>query len=72
MDLSSSPYVDIAGARLLRELHQELAQRGVAMRLVEARAGVRDLVRAEVGMGVGEVSRRLSIDDAIEKAAMER
>jgi SulP family sulfate permease len=68
-DLSSSPYVDIAGARLLREVQEELAQRGVAMRLVEARAVVRDLVRAEVGMGVGEVSRRVSIDDAIEAAA---
>jgi sulfate permease, SulP family len=67
-DLSSSPYVDIAGARLLREVQQELAQRGVAMRLVEARASVRDLVRAEVGMVVGEVSRRLAIDDAIEAA----
>jgi SulP family sulfate permease len=68
-DLSPSPYVDIAGARMLRELQHELAQRGVALRLVEARASVRDLVRAEVGMGVGEVNRRLSIDDAIEAAA---
>jgi sulfate permease, SulP family len=67
-DLSPSPYVDIAGARLLRELQEELARRNVALRLVEARAQVRDIVRAEVGMGVGEVSRRISIDDAIEAA----
>jgi hypothetical protein len=39
------------------------------MRLVEARAAVRDLVRAEVGIAVGEVSRRVSIDDAIEAVA---
>jgi len=69
-DLSSSPYVDISGARLLRDIQQELARRGVAMRLVEARAAVRDMVRAEVGIEVGEVSRRVSIDDAIEAVAV--
>ena len=64
-DLSSSPYVDIAGVRMLGELHRELAARGAALRIVEARATVRDLLRAEIGVSVGEVSRRLSIDDAI-------
>jgi sulfate permease, SulP family len=68
-DLSTSPYVDISGARMLRSMRHELAARGAALRLVEARAAVRDLVRAEVGIGVGEVSRRVSIDDAIEAAA---
>jgi hypothetical protein len=38
------------------------------MRLVEARASVRDLIREEIGTSVGEVSRRLSIDDAITAA----
>ena len=37
-DLSTSPYVDIAGARLLSELERELAARGVALRLAEAHA----------------------------------
>jgi len=64
-DLSTSPYVDIAGARLLSETQRALAARGVALRVVEARAPVRDLIREEVGMSVGEVSRRISIDDAI-------
>jgi len=68
-DLSSSPYVDIAGVRMLRDVQQALAARGATLRLVEARATVRDLVRAEVGSAVGEVSRRVSIDDAIEAAA---
>jgi SulP family sulfate permease len=69
-DLSSSPYVDIAGARMLGEVQRELAPRGAKLRLVEARAGVRDLLRAEVGTSVGEVSRRLSIDDAIAEAGL--
>jgi hypothetical protein len=41
----------------------------VAMRIVEAHAQVRDLLRKEVGMSVGEISRRISIDDAISEAA---
>ncbi|HXX86017.1 MAG TPA: SulP family inorganic anion transporter [Casimicrobiaceae bacterium] len=64
-DLSSSSYVDIAGTRMLGELQRELAERGVTLRLVEARANVRDLVRAEIGPSIGEVTRRVSIDDAI-------
>jgi MFS superfamily sulfate permease-like transporter len=67
-DLSSSPYVDIAGARMLGEVQRELALRGAKLRLVEARADVRDLLRAEIGASVGEVSRRLSIDSAIVEA----
>ena len=67
-DLSTSPFVDIAGVRLLGEMQRALAARGVALRIVEARAGVRDLIRKEVGMSVGEVSRRISIDDAIRDA----
>jgi MFS superfamily sulfate permease-like transporter len=69
-DLSTSPYVDIAGVRLLGETQRALAAQGVAMRIVEARAPVRDLIRKEVGLSVGEVSRRISIDDAIADAAM--
>ena len=69
-DLSASPIVDIAGARLLSETQRILAAQGVAMRIVEAHAQVRDLLRKEVGMSVGEISRRISIDDAISDAAV--
>src|SRR5262249_1506293 len=48
-DLSSSPYVDIAGARMLATVQREIASHGAKLRLVDARAAVRDLVRAEVG-----------------------
>jgi high affinity sulfate transporter 1 len=66
-DLSSSPNVDVSGAAMLAELGRELAGQGVALRLVEARSGVRDLLRAEgLGEHVGEVSRRISLDDVIE------
>jgi high affinity sulfate transporter 1 len=64
-DLSTSPYVDIAGVRLLAETQRELAARDATLRVVEARASVRDLIRKEVGMSVGEISRRISVDDVI-------
>ena len=67
-DLSTSPYVDIAGVHLLSETQRMLAARGAGLRLVEARSSVRDLIREEIGMSVGEVSRRISIDDAITAA----
>jgi MFS superfamily sulfate permease-like transporter len=50
-DLSASPYVDLAGSRMLHELHTELNARGIAFRIVGARGTVRDLLRAD---GLGE------------------
>jgi high affinity sulfate transporter 1 len=68
-DLSTSPYVDIAGAGVLHEVQEELAAREIPMRIVEARSSVRDLIRAELGASVGEVSRRVSIDDVVKGRA---
>jgi len=64
-DLSTSPYVDIAGGRLLGEIQRELAARAVPLRVVDAHASVRDLLRREIGGSLGEVNRRLSIDDVL-------
>jgi hypothetical protein len=50
---------------MLGEVQRELAARGAKLRVVEARATVRDLLRAELGKSVGEVARRISIDDTI-------
>ena len=67
-DLSTSPAADIAGVRLIGEIQREAAARGASLRVVDARAAVRDLIRKAVGESVGEVSRRLSIDDALAQA----
>jgi len=57
-DLSASPYIDLAGSRMLRLLHTELAGSGIALRIVGARGRVRDLLRAD---GLGDiVSDRLT------------
>lgn len=66
-DLSTSPTLDIAGARMLRNLHGELARRGIAFRLVEARSRVRDMLRLEgVEENVGTIDRFTSLAEAIE------
>jgi MFS superfamily sulfate permease-like transporter len=64
-DLSASPYVDVAAGQLLGDMQRELAARGITLRIVEAHSRVRDLLRRELGMSVGEISRHLSIDDVL-------
>ncbi len=65
-DLSNSPYVDVAGARFLTGLQKDLAERGVALRLAEARSQVRDLLRAEgLEERIGYFGRHLSVDQVI-------
>ena len=52
---------------MLRELHDELAAAGIALRLAEARSGVRDMLRAEgLEERVGYFGRRVSVDDVLE------
>src|SRR3954447_12224768 len=46
-DLSASPYIDLAGARMLRDLHEELASRHVTFCIVGAHGQLRDLLLAE-------------------------
>ena len=67
-DLSTSPNVDVAGARMLVGLHKDLATAGIQFQLVEARAPVRDILRAEdLDQRLGQISRRMSVDDIIEE-----
>jgi sulfate permease, SulP family len=66
-DLSTSPTLDLAGARMLLDLHTELAKRGMVLRLVEARASVRDLLRIEGAEDrVGRIDRFATVGDVIE------
>ncbi len=66
-DLSTSPTIDVAGAHLFRNLHSELAKRGVAFRLVEARSSVRDMLRTEgVEEEIGRIDRFTTLADAID------
>jgi len=67
-DLSASPSIDLAGSRMLHDLHAELAARGAALRIVGARGRVRDLLRAD-GMGekIGGIERLATLDGLLGK-----
>jgi len=68
-DLSASPYVDLTGSRALHELHKQLAARGVELRIVGARAWVRDLLRADgLGEKIGRFDRVTTLDAVISEA----
>jgi SulP family sulfate permease len=65
-DLSASPYIDLAGSRMLHQLHGELAQRGIPLRIVGAHGQLRDLLRADgVGEKVGGLGRHMTLDDLL-------
>ncbi len=62
-DLSASPYIDLAGSRMLHELHTELKRYGIALRIVGAHGWVRDLLRAEgLEEKVGRLDRTETLD----------
>ena len=67
-DLSSSSSVDLAGARLIRRLYQDLAAKGISFKIAEAYSGVRDTLRAE-GLEhlLGHISRKASVSDLIDE-----
>ena len=65
-DLSASPQIDLAGARMLHQLHLELVRQGIALRIVGAHGRVRDLLRAEgIGEKVGGLDRLATLDDLL-------
>jgi MFS superfamily sulfate permease-like transporter len=65
-DLSASPQIDLAGSRMLHQLHLDLARQGIALRIVGAHGRVRDLLRAEgIGEKVGGLDRLVTLDDLL-------
>ena len=65
-DLSNTPYVDVAGARMLRRLHDELADWQIDFRVVGAHAEVRDRLRFEkLQEWVGPINRHVSLGEAV-------
>jgi MFS superfamily sulfate permease-like transporter len=57
-DPSASPYIDLAGAGMLHDLHDELASRHIAFCIVGAHAQLRDLLRAE---GLAKKNRQRAV-----------
>jgi MFS superfamily sulfate permease-like transporter len=66
-DLSSSPYVDLAGARMLASLHATLAEMGVELKLVNARAAVRILRASGLDERLGYLDQTISLPDLMDR-----
>jgi high affinity sulfate transporter 1 len=65
-DLSNTPYVDVAGARMLRRLHDELTDKQIELRVVGAHSEVRDRLRFEkLQEWVGPINRHVSLSEAV-------
>jgi sulfate permease, SulP family len=72
MDLSTSPFVDRAGAKMIKRLYLDLQTKGIVIRIAEARAAVRDMLRLEeIEHLVGHISRKDSIDDIVKESILE-
>ena len=62
-DLSAAPYLDLAGSRMLHQLHAELTSRGIPLRIVGAHGSARDLLRADgIEEKVGVINRSVTLD----------
>jgi SulP family sulfate permease len=65
-DLSASPYLDLAGSRMLHDLHSELVSRGIELRVVGAHGSVRDLLRADgIDEKVSGLDRVVTLDSLV-------
>jgi len=67
LDLSAAPHVDVQSAEALAGLADELSGRGIRVHAVEARASVRDRLRAAgVDAKLGGINRFNSIADVLD------
>jgi SulP family sulfate permease len=72
-DLSTSATIDSSGARLIKRLYQNLLNRGIELKVVEAHSEVRDILRFEgIEHLLGHVSRRVTLHDVVVTAMGER
>ena len=68
-DFSTSPYVDTAGADLIKKVYLDLKSMGIGLRIAEAHSQVRDILRAEeIDHLLGHISRKVSVDDFVNGA----
>jgi sulfate permease, SulP family len=65
-DLSTSPNVDIAGAKFIRKLYSDLKAKGINLKVADAHSEVRDILRAEeIEYLMGHISRKVTLDDQV-------
>jgi len=68
INMSSSPYVDVAGSDMIMQLYLDLNKKGINLRVVEAYSFVRDILRKrKIENFMGHISRHVSCDDAVKE-----
>jgi SulP family sulfate permease len=66
-DLSTSPYIDAAGAGMLAQIEQQLDKMGIDFRVAEAHSTVREILRnTGISERLGGVSRHTALADIVE------
>ena len=66
-DLSTSPYIDAAGAGMLEHLVEKLEREGIQFKVAEAHAEAREILRATgISESLGGVSRHTALADIVE------
>ncbi len=66
-DLSTSPYIDAAGAKMLQQLVEELERERIQFKVAEAHAEAREILRATgISESLGGVSRHTALADIVE------
>ena len=66
-DLSTSPYIDAAGAKMLEQLVEELEREGIQLKVAEAHAEAREILRVTgISESLGGVSWHTSLADIVE------
>ncbi len=72
LDMSSSPWVDVSGSKMLVDLNKTLQKRYIQLKIVEAVANVRDILRKQ-GMekAIGHLSRKIILHDVVDEAIIE-
>jgi high affinity sulfate transporter 1 len=67
-DLSTSPYIDAAGAGMLEHLAEKLEREGILFKVAEAHAEAREILRATgISESLGGVSRHTALADIVEE-----
>jgi high affinity sulfate transporter 1 len=71
LDLSTTPFVDREGARMIKRLYLDLKIKGISFRIAEAHADVRDMLRSEGTENLlGHISRKDSVDELVKEAVV--
>ncbi|HWS61022.1 MAG TPA: SulP family inorganic anion transporter [Flavobacterium sp.] len=69
IDMSSSPRIDIAGARFIKQLVLDLKSKKITLKIAEARAEVRDTLRIEkLETILGTINRFDTVNDVVESS----